>query len=151
MSSQESNKKENIKLVQKFYDCLNKNDLHQLHAFDAMVSQNVQFHDPSMPNATSGLQSLKQSETNYVTAFPNKSIKLDTIFGAEDRVVVRWTVNATHKGQFQGIAPTNKPIKLSGITIYRIADNKICEIWRSWDLFNLYEQLGVARQQLVSR
>jgi steroid delta-isomerase-like uncharacterized protein len=143
--------KENIKIVQKLYDCYNKNDLQQLNAFDSLVSQNVQFRDPTMPNATSGLQAVKQSEANYIKAFPNKSSKIDTIFSVEDRVVVRWSVNATQKGPFQGIAPTNKPVKISGITIYRIADNKICEIWRSWDQLTLLEQLGVTKHQLAAR
>jgi steroid delta-isomerase-like uncharacterized protein len=143
--------KENIKIIQKLCICLNKNDLQQLNAFDSLIAENVQFRDPTMPNVTSGLQAVKQSEANYIKAFPNKSSKVDTIFSVEDRVVVRWTVSATHKGSFQGIAPTNKPVKISGITIYRIADNKICEIWRSWDQLTLLEQLGVTRQQLAAR
>src|SRR5262245_48758466 len=98
--------KENIKLVQKMYECFNKNDLQQLNSLDNLLAQNVQFHDSATPNLTSGLQAVKQAETNYLKAFPNKSAKIDTIFGADDRVVVRWTVSGTHKGPFQGIAPT---------------------------------------------
>lgn len=143
--------KENIKIVQKLCACLCKNDPQQLHAFDELISQNVQFHDPVMPNVTSGLQAFKQSEMNYIKAFPDKSAKVNLIFCAEDRVVVRWTATGTHKGPFQGIAPTNRSAKISGITIYRIADNKICEIWRSFDQLSLLEQLGVTRQQLAVR
>jgi steroid delta-isomerase-like uncharacterized protein len=94
---------------------------------------------------------LKQSEMNYIKAFPDKSAKVDVIFCAEDRVVVRWTATGTHKGPFQGIAPTNRSVKISGVTIYRIADNKICECWRSFDQLSLFEQLGVTRQQLAVR
>ncbi len=143
--------KENIKIIQKLYDCYNSNNLQKLNNFDELFTTNLQFHDPATPNLTSGIQSIKQSESNYVKAFPNKSAKIDTIFCAEDRVVVRWTISGTHKGPFQGIAPTNKSFKVSGITIYRISGNKISEVWRSWDLFGLLEQLGVWRQQPAAR
>lgn len=143
--------KENIKIVQKLYDYFNRNDIQQLNFLDSMVSPSVQFHDSATPNLTSGLQAVKQAESSYIKAFPNKSAKIDTIFGVEDRVVVRWTVSATHKGQFQGIAPTNKSFKISGITIYRLANDKITEVWQNWDHLGLLEQLGVYHQQPAMR
>jgi steroid delta-isomerase-like uncharacterized protein len=143
--------KENMKLVQKLYDCFNKNDIQQLNCLDNLLAQNVRFHDAATPTLTSGVQAVKQAESGYIKAFPNKSAKIDTMFGAEDRVVVRWTVSATHKGPFQGIAPTNKSFKISGITIYRVSDNKISEVWQSWDHLGLLEQLGVFHLQPAMR
>lgn len=142
--------KENIKIVQNIYDCFNKNDIHHLSCLDDLLLPNVQFHDSATPNLTSGIQAVKQAETSYIKAFPNKSAKIDTIFSADDRVVVRWTVSATHKGQFQGIAPTNKSFKISGITIYRLANGKVCEVWQNWDHLGLLEQLGIYHQQLAA-
>ena len=140
------NKTNNISLVKKLIECYNSNDPKQLSACDSICSSNLQFHDPANPSNQSGLQGLKTAESNYMMAFPNKSGKTDAIFGIEDRVVVRWTLTGTHKGPFQGILPTNKSFKISGITIYRISDNKITEIWQSWDTLGLLEQLGVVKQ-----
>jgi steroid delta-isomerase-like uncharacterized protein len=138
--------KDNISLVQKLFDCYKSNDTNKLNAFDELIATNVQFHDPAMQNTASGLQALKQAETNYIKAFPNKQTKVDAIFGIEDRVVVRWSCKGKHTGSFQGIAPTNKEFTISGISIYRIANNKITEVWQNWDHLGLLEQLGVVRQ-----
>jgi hypothetical protein len=38
---------------------------------------------------------------------------------------VRWTVRGQHNGVFFGLAPTGKPVHLTGINIYRIAQRRI--------------------------
>ena len=132
---------QNINLVRKLYDLYNKSDLNRLNAFDEILAPNLQLHDPAVSNK-SGPQALKQAETMYIKAFPNKINKIDNIFAADDLVVVRWTVAGTNKGEFQGNAPTNKEFKISGISIYRITSGKISEIWQIWDRYGLLEQLG---------
>ena len=37
---------------------------------------------------------------------------------------------------------TNKPVKFTGIRIFRLADGKIVEGWVNWDMFGLMKQLG---------
>jgi predicted ester cyclase len=48
-------------------------------------------------------------------------------------VVIRWKMQATHEHQFRGIAPSGKPVTVTGITILRIVDSKIAERWVNWD------------------
>jgi steroid delta-isomerase-like uncharacterized protein len=99
-------------------------------------------HDPATPNAKEGLQAFKSSESNYEKAFPNKKIKIDDIFATEDKVVVRWTCTGTHKGNLQGLSPTNKDVKFTGISIYTISNGKITEVNQQWDRLALLEQIG---------
>lgn len=147
-----ASKTNNVSLVQKYFDCCNKNDPNQLNTFDSLFASNVQFHDPAQSSKTSsGVQGLKQQETNYIKAFPNKSAKIDAIFGIEDRVVVRWTCSGTNSGPYNNMPPKNKNFKISGISIYRIANDKITEVWQNWDHFGLLEQLGQVQQPAMSR
>lgn len=44
-----------------------------------------------------------------------------------DRVMVRWTSQGTHQGEFNGLPPTGVHVTNSGINIFRIADGKIAE------------------------
>jgi len=140
---------DNINTVRKLFDFLNKNDLSQLKKLEDYFSSHVMFHDPVLPSAKSGIELVKQAEHGYITAFPDKKVHIDSLLPTEDRVVVRWTATGTHKGKFRGIAPTNNPFSVSGITIYTIVDGKITEAWQVWDCFGLCNQLHVQSEQLL--
>lgn len=60
-----------------------------------------------------------------------------------DLVVTRFTATGTHKGEFQGISPTNKKVRITGIVINRIEGNKIVERWTEIDALGILAQLGV--------
>jgi predicted ester cyclase len=51
-------------------------------------------------------------------------------------------VRGTHKGNFFGIAPTNKPFDIHELGIFRLADGKITEAWFMADELGLLQQLG---------
>lgn len=135
---------QNINLVRKLFDLYNKNDIDRLNAIEEVLAPNLQLHDPSIANK-SGPQALLHAESSYIKAFPNKMTKMDQIFAHEDQVVVRWTTNGTHRGEYQGSGPTNKNFKISGISIYRISNGKISEIWQIWDRLGFLEQIGEFR------
>ena len=60
-----------------------------------------------------------------------------------DKVAYRWTLTGTHKGEFEGIPPTNKKVTVWAISISRIAGGKIVEDWSRVDTLGLMQQLGV--------
>ncbi|MGE0685162.1 MAG: ester cyclase, partial [Dehalococcoidia bacterium] len=67
----------------------------------------------------------------------------DEIFGADSRVVVRWTATATDTVGLMGMPPTGKQASVTGINVYRVADGRLAEHWDEWDLAGLLQQLGV--------
>ena len=75
-------------------------------------------------------------------AFPDIKITLEDTFGADDKVVVRWSAVMTHTGDHLGIPATNKKVRITGITIARIAKGKIVEGWDNWDQLALMQQLS---------
>ena len=75
--------------------------------------------------------SLKQLLTMYYRAFPDMKSVLHDIFAHGDRVTYRWSVSATHLGDWVGISPTGLHMTATGITIYRIAEGKAVEGWSS--------------------
>jgi ketosteroid isomerase-like protein len=68
--------------------------------------------------------------------------EIKELFSAGDRVVARWTGTGTHRGELMGISPTDKPIKVDAISIFRVADGKITEEWTVWDALGLMQQVG---------
>jgi len=60
-------------------------------------------------------------------AFPDLHNTIEEMIAEGDKVVFRWTMRGTHRGEYEGVAPTGKPITFTGITIVRLANGKIVE------------------------
>lgn len=110
---------------------------------DECCAKDMKMHDAAISTSIRGIDAFKESEAIYHKAFPNKKANIDDIFVADDRVVVRWSFSGKQDGDLQGIAPTHKTVHIKGISIYRFEEEKISEIWQSWDRLGLLEQLGV--------
>ena len=61
----------------------------------------------------------------------------------DEHVAIAYTLTGTHKGDFNGLAPTGKAIEIRGVQIGRFEDAKIVERWGSSDEMGILEQLGV--------
>jgi predicted ester cyclase len=56
-------------------------------------------------------------------------------------VATRWTVRMTHLGD--AFAPaTNKRLMVTGMTFWRIRENKIAEAWNNWDMMGMLNAIG---------
>jgi predicted ester cyclase len=60
-----------------------------------------------------------------------------------DIVVVFLNFTGTHKGEFQGMPPTNKKINIRSADLYKIEDEIIVGHWDVVDQLNLLQQTGV--------
>ena len=117
----------------------NKRDLtvvDQLFASDAVG------HDPAVP-AVTDRETIKQFIAAYLTAFPDLQITVDDLFAAADKVATRWTGRGKHDGDLMGVAPTGKQVKVSGLTLSRLANGKVIEEYTNWDTFGMMQQLGI--------
>jgi len=88
-------------------------------------------------------QALKQHIAYSESAFPRYELIAEDMFAEDDKVVVRFTLRATHRGEFMGVPATGKKVAVPGIIIYRIANGKITEHWMQIDSGGLMQQLGV--------
>ena len=129
---------ENKALVRRLYDevFLKWN----LEVLDELIG--TEFFGHEMPPKTpKGPEGVKQFYGGLRMAFPDLTYKVDDLIAEGDKVVVRWTWQCTHLGEFMGIAPTGKRASVQGIAIYRVANGKCVERWVSLDLQGLLEQL----------
>ena len=83
----------------------------------------------------------------FLTAFPDWHGTVDDIIAEGDTVVNRWTGHGTHLVELMGIPATGKPVTLTGITIFRVAGDKIVEEWTEMNQMSLMQQLGVIPSQ----
>ena len=90
-----------------------------------------------------GPDDVKKFVTEYRSAFSDIENIAEDMIGEGDKVVNRWTLHATHTGDFRGIPATNKRVTMTGIGIFRFSeDGKVVESWDSLDQLGMLEQLG---------
>jgi predicted ester cyclase len=89
-----------------------------------------------------GRQGFKAMVFGFRSAFPDLAMEIHDIFGAEDRVVTRWTMRGTHQGEFLGIASTGRRVEFDGIAIDVMRDGQRTDGWAQFDRLGLLVQLG---------
>ena len=67
------------------------------------------------------------------------------IFAEGDKVVTRLTSIGKHEGDLPGAPRTGNVLKMTSITIHRIANGKLAEKWSEKDMIALLTQLGVMK------
>jgi steroid delta-isomerase-like uncharacterized protein len=114
---------------------------------DQLVASDAVNHDPAIPaelRALRGPEALKRVATMYRAAFPDVRMTVDDVVAGDDKVVLRWHSEGTHRGELAGLAPTGARGSVTGISIDRWKDGKIVETWAEWDNFGLARLLGAA-------
>jgi steroid delta-isomerase-like uncharacterized protein len=81
-------------------------------------------------------------------AFPDIKVKVEDVFGADDKVVLRWSAVMTHTVDAFGLPASGRTVRSRGITIASIKDGKIVEGWDNWDQLGMLEQIGAYKQTL---
>ena len=89
------------------------------------------------------LEQFIQYMRGMFTAFPDAKFAIDDVIAEGDEVVYRSRWSGTHKGELQGIAPTGKTVTVTGVSIARIAEGKLIEMWAFQDAMGMMQQLGV--------
>jgi len=129
---------ENKALVRRYMDDLNKRNL---AVIDELYDVNYVGHVAGMEDLH-GPEEMKQMMTGFLIAFPDLHRAIEDMVAEGDKVVVRLTVTGTHKGDFQGIAPTGKQATVTVIAILRIVGGKIVETWELIDMLGVMQQIG---------
>ena len=73
--------------------------------------------------------------------FPDLQMTVHDTIVQGDKVAARFSVTATHRGEFMGIPATDRKVSWEGIGIIRVADGKMAERWNVSDMMGLYEQV----------
>jgi steroid delta-isomerase-like uncharacterized protein len=127
-------------LIKSFVEqVLNK---HNVAAVDKYYAPDLIQHSPSMGQ---GIQGFKQFFTSFFSAFPDIHATIEHILAENHIVLVFLNWTGTHKGEFQGMPATNKPISMRTADLFRIDDTNstIVEHWAVVDSLNLLEQTGM--------
>jgi predicted ester cyclase len=135
---------ENKALVRRFYGEIDKGNIGIL---DELVAEDYLDHNPPpFPSVVSGRERLKQEFKLFWTATPGYH-RIEDQIAEGDKVVTRLTSFGKHIGDLPGAPRTGNDMKMTSITIHRIANGQLVEKWSEKDMISLLQQIGVMPQQ----
>ncbi|QBK06262.1 ester cyclase [Hylemonella gracilis] len=89
-----------------------------------------------------GVAAFAQGVAALRAGFPDVRFDIEDMFGASDRVAVRWRFEATHAGMFQGHAATGRRVSQTANVIYQFKEGKIWRAWIQVDRLGLLQQIS---------
>lgn len=113
-----------------------------LELIDEIIAPTFVMHFPLLPNPVRGQEGFKHFVTMLRTAFPDIRYTLEREMADQDMAAIRWTMAATHQGQFLSTAASGNSVHLQGVNIFRIHENQIVEIWVNENDLGLLEQIS---------
>ena len=90
-----------------------------------------------------GREGVRKNVEMIFAAFPDVRIEIEQVLASGDFVVTRSVVTGTHKGNFNGIPATNKPVKIRVCTVTEIRNGRAIRGRLYADNATLYQQIGV--------
>lgn len=76
-------------------------------------------------------------------AFENFELREDFLIVEEDMCAGRYSWGGKHTGTFQGIPPTNETVDTTSVTLMKMDDGKMAEMWVYGDSTGMLKQLGI--------
>jgi len=132
----------NKKLVSRFIISTNEQDF---AAYDELLSSDMQSHFPG--GDARDREQFEDGEREFAVAFPDISRTIEDLIAEDDKVVARTSLRGTHLGDFLEIPATGRPIQITALAVYRIADGRIAEAWIEADFIGLMSQINGADPQ----
>jgi hypothetical protein len=101
-----------------------------LAIIDEVCAPDFAFHSPNFPNWPGGLEGARTLSVAGRDLFADAQTKLDDIFAADDKVVIRMTIRGTYIGEpLPGFPKKGERFAMGGVAIYRFVDGKIVDDW----------------------
>ena len=106
------------------------------------------FHDDvveeePLPGQGPGLHGLKETLIRIRHAFPDSKWSIEEQIAEDNKVLMRFIWSGTYQGEFLGIPPTNRVVRVWGMVIDRFEGRKVKSMCILLDMLGMMQQLGV--------
>ncbi|HKH46459.1 MAG TPA: ester cyclase [Thermoanaerobaculia bacterium] len=115
----------------------------RLDQLDQLLASDFVDSTPGAPKDVRGPEVIRAAQQRAREIFPEVEYKVEDLVAEGDKVVARYTVRATSRGSESS---PGRPVEVTGVTIFRIADRKIREAWIVNDQIEMFLQLGYTLQ-----
>ncbi len=112
-------------------------------AFDTLLTDDFKRHSQATPGVeVNSREDFVNLQESFLEACPDQKITMEMMIAEGDKVAVYATLSGTQTGPFGDFPPKGKSMDSKFITIFRIEDGRIAEIWVEWDNLAILSQLG---------
>lgn len=92
-----------------------------------------------------GINGMKKHLEAVKKTYPDYTMKIIRQFEDGETVISEFVMRGTHKGNFIGIAPTNKVIEMTGVDIDKVVKGKIVEHGGAVNTFDAFWENGLIK------
>jgi steroid delta-isomerase-like uncharacterized protein len=130
----------NKQLVERFMEAINAADW---DALDDLLTEDFKRHCQATPDVpVNSLEEFKQLQLSFFATMPDQRIEGEMLIAEGDKVAAYGTYSGTMTGPMGELPATGKYAEMKFMTIFRIEDGRIAELWVEWDNLNMFAQLG---------
>jgi len=130
-----SNKEIVLRMLDEMYNKQN------VAIFDELLAENHIDNNP-VPGQKSGREGVKAA-TAEIFKSSDSSVEIHDVVAEGDKVVTRYTVTMTHRGDFMGVPAAGKSTQIHVIEIDRLENGMLVEGWGQFDQLGMMKQLGL--------
>ncbi len=109
-------------------------------ALERAVAPELTFHAGGQTAALSR-EALWQVAQPILAAFPDVRFTVEEVVAQGGRAAARVSFTGTHRGAWNGVAPTGRPVRVTEMFFCRIRGGLLAECWQEWDEAGLRAQL----------
>jgi steroid delta-isomerase-like uncharacterized protein len=131
--------KQNEALYRGIIEELNKGNSEYFNEFYA---PDFFYYFPSNNPKSLSREESQEFVKGFFRAFPDLNFSIEELFAVEDRVIVRYILRGTHKGDWNGLPATGNKFEMSSTFIIRIENGKVVEEREDFDQLGFWQQLG---------
>lgn len=96
---------------------------------------------------TRGPEGFREHAETMLLLYPDLQVSVDGQV-AEGEIVVTWfTAIGTHQGEWQGIRPTHRQLRLKGVNVQRFRNGRVVEHWGGSNSLEALLEMGLVRWQ----
>lgn len=78
----------------------------------------------------------------FMNAFADLRMTIDDMIEEDDRLAIRWHATGTHTGGGLKVPASGNPMRITGMSMIRVANGQIVESWNNFDVIGMHRQLG---------
>lgn len=109
-----------------------------------VIDPDVKYYEFNRPITPDGIAGVAQRFAEFNGAFRFGRVNNLLTFGDGEYLANVYEVEATHVGTHEGVAATNKKVKVPGIGVMKIQNGKITEYHDAYDVSGLLPQIAAA-------
>lgn len=139
----------NKNLIRRFTEATNAADW---NAFDELLTQDFKRHCQATPNVqVNSREEFKRLQESFLASMPDQKITVEMLIAEGDKVAGYATYSGTLTGPMGEFPATGKSVESKFLSIFRIEEGRIAELWVEWDNLAMLTQLGLFPPPVVDK